>query len=112
MAVKNFKQMAFDDISSLFMNPDEFAEEHDVNGKKMLVIVDSMEAERRTRKQFEKLRIDGISVNVILIYVPRKVFGQAPAQGRRLMLDGRPYVVEDAIDEGGVLSIELRAFLS
>ncbi len=112
MAVKNFKQMAFDDISSLFMNPDEFAEEHDVNGKKMLVIVDSMEAERPTRKQFEKLRIDGISVNVILIYVARKDFGQAPLQGRRLMFDGRPYVVEDAIDEGGVLSIELRAFLS
>ena len=55
MAVKPFKQMAFDDISSLFFNPDEFAEEHNVDGKKMLIIVDSMEAERRTRKQFEKL---------------------------------------------------------
>ena len=107
-----FKDIAFQDISNVFFNCEEFAEEHDVNGKKMMIIVDSMEAERRTRKQFEKLRIDGISVNVILIYVARKDFGQAPAQGRRLMLDGRPYVVEDAIDEGGVLSIELRAFVS
>jgi len=107
-----FKDIAFQDISNVFFNFEEFAEEHDVNGKKMMIIVDSMEAERRTRKQFEKLRIDGISVNVILIYVARKDFGQAPAQGRRLMLDGRPYVVEDAIDEGGVLSIELRAFVS
>ena len=107
-----FKDIAFQDISNVFFNFEEFAEEHDVNGKKMMIIVDSMEAERRTRKQFEKLRIDGIFVNVILIYVARKDFGQAPAQGRRLMLDGRPYVVEDAIDEGGVLSIELRAFVS
>ena len=107
-----FKDIAFQDISNVFFNFEEFAEEHDVNGKKMMIIVDSMEAERRTRKQFEKLRIDGVSVNVILIYVARKDFGQAPAQGRRLMLDGRPYVVEDVIDEGGVLSIELRAFVS
>lgn len=107
-----FKDIAFQDISNVFFNSEEFAEEHEVNGKKMMIIVDSMEAERRTRKQFEKLRIDGISVNVILIYVARKDFGQAPAQGRRLMLDGRPYVVEDVIDEGGVLSIELRAFVS
>lgn len=107
-----FKDIAFQDISNVFFNFEEFAEEHEVNGKKMMIIVDSMEAERRTRKQFEKLRIDGISVNVILIYVARKDFGQAPAQGRRLMLDGRPYVVEDVIDEGGVLSIELRAFVS
>lgn len=107
-----FKDIAFQDISNVFFNFEEFAEEHEVNGKKMMIIVDSMEAERRTRKQLEKLRIDGISVNVILIYVARKDFGQAPAQGRRLMLDGRPYVVEDVIDEGGVLSIELRAFVS
>lgn len=107
-----FKDIAFQDISNVFFNFEEFAEEHNVNGKKMMIIVDSMEAERRTRKQFEKLRIDGISVNVILIYVARKDFGQAPAQGRRLMLDGRPYVVEDVIDEGGVMSIELRAFVS
>lgn len=107
-----FKDIAFQDISNVFFNFEEFAEEHEVNGKKMMIIVDSMEAERRTRKQFEKLRIDGISVNVILIYVARKDFGQAPLQGRRLMLDGRPYVVEDVIDEGGVLSIELRAFVS
>lgn len=107
-----FKDIAFQDISNVFFNFEEFAEEHEVNGKKMMIIVDSMEAERRTRKQSEKLRIDGISVNVILIYVARKDFGQAPAQGRRLMLDGRPYVVEDVIDEGGVLSIELRAFVS
>ena len=112
MAVKGFKQMAFDDIAKVFLNPEEFAEMHNVNGKDMLVVVDSFEAERRTRKQFEKLRIDGIYVNTILIYVARKDFGQAPAQGRRLMLDGRPYVGEDAIDEGGVRSIELTAFVS
>ena len=107
-----FKELAFQDITNVFFNLEEFAEEHNIDGRKMLVIVDSIEAERRTRKQFEKLRIDGISMSNILVYVPRKTFGQQPAQGRRLMMDGRPYIVEDARDEGGVLSIELSAYKS
>lgn len=108
----NFKDIAFQDISDAFFNFDEFAEEHCIDNRKLRMIVDSIEAERRTRKQFEKLRVDGISMSNIVVYVPRKTFGQKPAQGRRLLLDGKAYVVEDARDEGGVLSIELSAFKS
>ena len=71
MAVKNFKQMAFDDISSLFMNPDEFAEEHDVNGKKMLVIVDSMTMFYRLNYDNMEMRNDFIRQTEILLDIGR-----------------------------------------
>ena len=105
-----FKELAFHDISNVFLNPDEFGEEHTINGKKMMVIVDQNEVEARGKKQFEHSRIDGVYEDNLLIYVSRKDFGQQPAHGRALTFDGRSYRVNDSRDEGGIYSIILGRF--
>ena len=33
--MKTFKEMIRDDVTDIFLNPDEFGEPHTVNGKKM-----------------------------------------------------------------------------
>lgn len=107
-----FKELAFQDIQNVFLNPDEFGEKHVIDGKQMTVIVDGMEVVERSKKQIEKGRIDGIFEKQILLYVSRNEFGSLPAIGRALKLDKGTYRVEDAVDEGGIYSITLGAIKS
>lgn len=107
-----FKELAFLDIHNVFMNPDEFGEKHQIDGKEMLVVVDGMEVVERSKKQVERGRIDGIYEKQVLIYVSRTEFGALPAIGRILQFDNRQYRVVDAIDEGGMYSITLGAYRS
>lgn len=110
--MEDFKRQAFLDIAEEFFDPDIFGEMHNINGRDMLVIIDSNEAEARSKNTFEHARIDGIFVDDLILYVPRKVFGEQPAKGRQLSIDGNGYRVTDSRDEGGVYSISLRAIQS
>lgn len=107
-----FKELAFMDIQHVFMNPEEFGEKHQIDGKTMTVVIDGLEVVNRSKKQAERGRIDGIYEKQILIYVSRAEFGRLPAIGRSLRLDGSQYRVTDAIDEGGMYSITLGAYCS
>lgn len=105
-----FKEIAYNDIRNVFINPEEFGELHELNGKRMMVIVDTNEVEARGKKQFEHSRIDGVYENNMLIYVSRKDFGRQPGHGIGITFDGKTYRVNDCRDEGGVYSIILGAF--
>ena len=45
----------------------------------------------------------------LLIYVLADEFGPLPAVGRTLVLDGKTYVISDAINEDGIYSLSLEA---
>lgn len=107
-----FKEQLFKDIGNVFMNPDEFGEQHEVDGKSMNVIVDNLEVINRSKKQAEGGRIDGVFQRQLLFYVSRSEFGRLPAIGRMLDFDGKKYRISDAVDEGGVYSITLGAISS
>lgn len=104
-----FKEIAFSDISEVFLDPEEFGERHTVNGRSMVVVIDGMEVVSRSRKQVEHGRIEGIYKKQIILYVSRKEFGPLPAIGQQLKLDGGTYRIMDAVDEGGLYSITLGA---
>ena len=107
-----FKEIAYNDISSVFLNPEEFGEEHVVDGRAMNIVMDNVEIIERSKKQSEAGRIDGVFKRELLFYVSRSDFGPMPAQGRILTLDGRKYIVSDAVEEGGVYSITIGAVKS
>ena len=107
-----FKEIAYDDISTVFLNPEEFGEEHVVDGRAMNIVMDNVEIIERSKKQSEAGRIDGVFKRELLFYVSRSDFGPMPAQGRILTLDGRKYIVSDAVEEGGVYSITIGAVKS
>lgn len=107
-----FKEIAYNDISTVFLNPEEFGEEHVVDGRAMNIVMDSVEIIERSKKQSEAGRIDGVFKRELLFYVSRSDFGPMPAQGRILTLDGRKYIVSDAVEEGGVYSITIGAVKS
>lgn len=107
MEPMSFKTAMATDITAVFLNPDEFSEVHQVNGKSMAIQLDDMENIEREKKM--KSHMDGIYARQVFIYVSAEDFGPLPAQGGIVDLDGQKYTVVDATDEAGVYSITLEA---
>ena len=101
-----FKEAVRDDISSVFMDTDEFAAIHTLNGKQIPVIVDNNEMIEREKKM--KSNMDGVTVKTTLIYVKARDYGGGlPPVGYAITLDGAHFRVTDATNEDGVYSIHL-----
>ena len=107
MERKSFRQIVEEDISDSFMDIDEFAEIHNVNGKEIPVIVDSNEQIEREKRMSENPQKLGIHMKQLLIYVKRSDYGPLPSPGNYLMFDGQNYQVTDAIDEYGIYSVSM-----
>ena len=108
MGTHTFKEQIAADISTTFLNAQEFADIHTVNGQKMTVAVDENEILERDKSRLGT-HADGLYKSRRLIYVARAEFGPRPAIGAMLSLDGRQYKVTDCTEEAGVLAIELGA---
>ena len=81
MVRKSFKEVMKDDVNNTFMNVDEFADMHTVDGKEIPVLVDDNEIIEREKKM--KSNMDGVYVKQKLIYVKADDFGSLPAIGRQ-----------------------------
>ena len=106
-----FKEQIALDNKQVFMNFDEFAEEHSVNGKTMLCLIDNNEMiDRERRYQYKRsLYADGVYIKELLIYVRAVDFGPLPAVGRVLVFDKKSYIIAEAINEDGIYSLILEA---
>ena len=100
-----FKDLLQQDVKKVFMNNEEFSEEHIIDDEIMDVIVDSNELIEREKNQ--KDNMDGVYKKRILIYVKKSQFGSPPKFGSILNLDGKNYTVCDVADECGIYSITL-----
>lgn len=106
-----FKEQIAKDNRTVFMNQDEFAETHWINGVEIPCTVDNNELiDREKRYQYKKsLYADGIYLKQLLIYVRAEDFGPLPAIGRVVTFDKKSYIVSDAINEDGIYSLCLEA---
>ena len=106
-----FKEQIALDNTKVFMNFDEFAEMHLINGTEMLCLVDNNEMiDREKRYQYKRsLYADGVYIKALLIYVKAEDFGPLPSTGRIVYFDKKSYIVSDAIDEDGIYSLYLEA---
>lgn len=108
-----FKDIIKNDCSNVFINIEEFSDDHIINGKTIRCQVDDYEQiSREKRYQYNRsLHGDGIYLKEVMIYVTAEEFnekcGALPPVGRELYLDGKQYLVSDAQDEYGIYSISL-----
>ena len=102
-----FKEILRNDIKTVFLNPLEFGEEHTVNGKKMVIIIDGNELTEREKRI--KSHMDGIYKKQTLVYVHAIDFGPLPGIGKPVVIDGSTFIVTDSINEGGIYSLHLEA---
>ena len=108
MGTPSFKDQIAADIFGTFLNAQEFADIHTINGKEMTVVLDDNELLERDKSRLGT-HVDGLYKSRRLIYVAREEFGPRPAIGAMMSLDGRQYKVTDCTEEAGVLAIELGA---
>lgn len=102
-----FKEQVEADVVDVFLNTEEFARDHIVNGKKITCMVDDNEMLDRQKGKDNKDYRDGTYVKQVMLYVGAVFFGAKPGIGRALKLDGRNYMVKEVVDEGGVYAITL-----
>ena len=106
-----FKEQIALDNRTVFMNFDEFAELHLINGKEMLCLIDNNELIDRERRYKYKhsMYADGIYMKQLLIFVRAEDFGPLPAIGRAITFDKKSYIISESINEDGIYSLCLEA---
>ena len=104
----DFKDCIAADLHGVFLNENEFAELHTVDGKPMRVLIDDDALLERDAAR-GGVHTDGLYKTRRLLYLSRADYGGRPAPGKALNLDGRIWYVVQAEDAAGLLSIELEA---
>lgn len=106
----NFKELVAQDTKKVFINPEKFGEEHEIDGKTVMVIIDNNEQIERQKRI--PSNSNGIFLKEVLFYVAEESFGNLPTIGRIMRFDKKSYTVTDAINENGIFSISLKAVKS
>ena len=107
-----FKEIIQNDIGAAFLNVNEFAETHTIDGRQMPAILDKYELAERivnnaadTRMQ---LGVDGVYTVEMILYVSVEDYGARPKVGMMMLIDHRKqYRVLDVIEDKGLYSITL-----
>lgn len=95
----------FDSDLDTFFDPDEFAEEHVINGNSMQIVIDT-----DALKEAQANLADGIFQAQVAFMVRKSDFGELPAIGQIVSFDERRTLrVIEAIEDAGVYTIVLGA---
>ncbi len=104
-----FKTVVQNDIKNCFLNVDEFSDIHSINDKKMPAMLDDNEASDREIK-YIGYGNNGMYKQKKLLYVAASDYGNMPAAGNALKLDGQMYLIFDVSSESGIYAITLEAW--
>ena len=101
-----FQDIIRKDISSVFLQAEEFAEVLNVNGKNMLALLD--DSELQERETYKSDPADGIYENALTMYVPAAEYGQQPKVGNIMRIGSdRVFTVRECIEENGLYKITM-----
>ena len=90
----------------VFLCLDEFGETHNLNGADVPCIVQSPTARERFLGQ-KYSGYEGISGKVVVVHVKTEDLEEIPREGQVFILDGETMLVDDCVDDLGVVSITL-----
>ena len=99
----NLKEIMASDLD-IFLNTEEFADEHMLDGKQIRLVIDS-----DTLNGHPLPYAEGVSFLRKVVYVNQSELGYRPNEGGTLELDGDTYRVAVVNDEGGMYVITLEA---
>ena len=99
----SFKEQLLRDLDAVFLNTDEFAELHRVEGKEIPVVVDSDQLNKLKRGQ-----ILGLIEADMLLMGKETDFPRNLEPGRLLNVDGRELIVVNSGKDMGLAEVALR----
>lgn len=94
-----FKDLVAADVNSVFLNLDEFAEEHDINGVRVRCLID-----KNINSAPSIALALGVYSNTFTVYVPATVM-KPPKVESFLKIDGSRHAVQSVSVEEGMLVI-------
>ena len=99
--MSRFKRFVSLDVKRAFINIEEFAEEHLLNGERVTCVIDN--------DMTQDAKNIGVFMNAITIYVETADLTEKPVEGELLELDDKIYIVRSVSDEDAVLVIVAEA---
>ena len=100
-----FKEQVGMDLVRTFLNHMEFAEERQIDGVPMLVVVDDHSLVGRGGAE----HTDGLYSTQLLVYVSVLEYGARPKRNKLLNLDGRDYRIVKVEEDVGLYTFTLEA---
>lgn len=107
----NLHDVMLDDVDRVFLNLDEFACDHCINGQMVSCIVDDNESMARTKSAGDFANVSGLGILQCdrVVYCHAAAFVPQPLPGQKIEMDGHYWlVVEDGLSEvEGLLTLPL-----
>lgn len=97
--MSSFKDMVARDALTVFMNMEEFAEVHEINGRRLRCIIDTNEADTAPSLY------EGVYTLLTTVYVLSSEI-RAPAVDEVFTIDNVMFVVKHVSDEDGLIVIK------
>ncbi len=105
----SFKDSVLKDNLKVFLNLDEFAEEHLINGVSCKAILQDITIVEEDVAQRNSLAYSGVYGQRMLVNVRKDDLPEIPINGNVLYIDENLYMVESVADDMGMLTIQLVA---
>lgn len=104
----NFKDFVQDDLT-VFFNPDEFGEIHNIDGNDVLVVIDADTLREKVVNGASMYPThSGVMLSEFMMFVKVDDI-QKPDVGQYITVDGDEYMVTDVTEAAGVYQITLGA---
>jgi hypothetical protein len=106
----SFKDAVAADVKNVFINGLEFADEHDVDGNLIQVVIDDDVLDERSGRDGGGLPYaDGVFRSMKRLYIAEVDLPRRPVKGELMSLDGEDYLIEKCVSNMGVLEIDIEA---
>lgn len=102
--MSTFKDALESDLDT-FINLDEFADEHELQGKTVTCVVQSPTEQEMFQHGIDYNGYEGTHGNLAVVHVKKDDFGEVPAEGQIVTLDDAIGSVRSCVDDMGMLSI-------
>lgn len=106
--MSRFKDAVAADKKSVFINGDEFADSHNINGVDVLCVVDGDLINERNARTYAEYS-EGVFKSQLTIFVDAEDLPARPVKGEGIRFDGDYYSVDECIENAGILEITLGA---
>ena len=106
-----FKDMVEADIVNVFLNLDELAEIHNLDGVECACVISSDKTDDRAAALHGKQRTpDGLHGDYITVCVKTSDLKRIPKEGTNFKVDDKRYTVDSCTEDMGMLTIALGAY--
>lgn len=104
--MRSFREQLEKDFDSIFFNPNEFAEPHNIDGNEIMVVVDN---ETLLALNLGKMAdTDGIFEIAKMFFVQKKHMEDEPVIGQIMEFDGEMFTVGNVLEDFGGYTIILK----